>query len=167
MVFVSQNKIRKCKYCNNSAKINFSGGRNHGYYRTCGSDKCTKMQYQDASVCARKGRLIIKDNMTCVLCGNKFIKLSSNHKIYCKECVPESSWRARADRYGIGKKQWDYLLEKQNGKCVLCDRNPETVDHCHIKGIVRGLLCCACNMHIARMDKDRAWLHKVIKYIGG
>lgn len=47
MVFVSQNKVRKCKYCENQPKINMSSGRNKGYYKTCGSIECLRKQYDD------------------------------------------------------------------------------------------------------------------------
>jgi hypothetical protein len=166
MVFKSQNKVRKCKYCENPPKINMTGGRHRGYYRTCGAEICLKQQYKDNSVCARKKRLLIKEDMMCVICGIKFLKLSANHKRYCKECVPDKGWRGRANLYGIGKKQWDNMLHNQNNKCALCDKNPETVDHCHKEERVRGLLCGACNMYIARMDRDKEWLIRAMKYIG-
>jgi Recombination endonuclease VII len=82
------------------------------------------------------------------------------------ECVPDTSWRGRAMRYGIGKPQWDLIFSKQNGKCALCDKNPEVVDHCHKKGIVRGLLCNGCNIKIEILDKDDDFLYKAMRYVG-
>lgn len=35
---------------------------------------------------------------------------------------------------------------KQFGKCALCDRSSRLViDHCHITGFIRGLICTMCN----------------------
>lgn len=167
MVFISHNNIRKCKYCENDVKKNIKDGRNKGYYRTCGSELCVKAQYKDKIVCALKGRIKNQEDLACVICGNIFVRASSNHKKYCKECVPDKSWRGRANLYGIGKKQWDLFLINQDDKCALCERIPEVVDHCHKDGIVRGLLCGSCNIQIAKMDKDRKWLKKAVNYIGG
>jgi Recombination endonuclease VII len=166
VVFVSKNIIRKCKYCDNPPKENINNGRRKGYYRTCGLKKCTQMQYKDENVCAKKGRMVLNEKLICIICNIKFKRISSNHKIYCKKCVPDKSWRARAQRYGIGKPQWDALIIKQNNKCVLCEKIPEVIDHCHKTHIVRGLLCSGCNIQIAKMDNCREWLIKAIKYIG-
>ena len=167
MVFKSQNdEVRKCKWCDEPAKKNFSTGINKGYYRTCGSKICAKRQYEDQFICGLKGRLVKIVNYNCFCCGNKFKSETSNHTRFCRECCPDKSWRARAQRYRIGKKQWDDLLVKQNGTCALFDRNPETVYHCHIKGEVRGLLCGKCNMNLSRFEKDNEWLWKALNYLG-
>jgi recombination endonuclease VII len=167
MVFISKNEIiRKCKHCDLPALKNMSSGRNKGYYRTCGSSICKTQQYKDSHVNKMKGRLVNPINHICAVCDISFKGNSANHKRFCIECVPERSWANRARRYGIGKKQWDELLLKQNNTCALCDKNPETVDHCHDEGIVRGLLCHSCNVSIGRMDKDSIWIHNALKYIG-
>jgi|SRR5580698_4174604 hypothetical protein len=166
MVFISKNLIRKCKYCELPAKLNMSSGRNKGYYRTCGNEICLKEQYKDKKVSIRKGRILVNNELICVICSKKFKRISANHKCYCKECVPDKSWRGRANRYNIGKPQWDDFLLKQNNVCALCYKIPEVVDHCHKSGNVRGLLCNGCNLQIAKMDNDKEWLLKAIKYIG-
>lgn len=169
MVFVSKNDnyFRKCKWCDNQAKKNIRpDGRNKGYYRTCGSDKCLKSQYQSRLVCAAKGNARNLPDYTCRCCENIFTPTAPPHKKYCLECAPDEKWRGRCRRYGIGKKGWLKILAKQNGLCALCDRIPEVVDHCHNSHVVRGLLCNYCNTHIARMDNDTEWLKKVLNYIG-
>lgn len=166
MVFVSKNLKRKCKYCDKEPKKNLTSGRNKGYYTTCGSEECLKAQYKDHHVCVLKGKLNKPENMKCAICGDTFEKKSSNHKRYCLECVPDKSWRGRAQRYGIGKKQWDLLLQKQNHKCALCEKNPEVVDHCHKEGIVRGLLCNSCNIGLKILDSCPDFLQRALKYVG-
>jgi hypothetical protein len=50
-------------------------------------------------------------------------------------------------RYGIDQKSVTRLLEAQGGACVIC-QSPlirMTVDHDHLTGRVRGLLCFSCN----------------------
>lgn len=166
MVFVSKNILRKCKYCENEPKRNLSSGRNHGYYLTCGSKECLRKQYDDLYVCIKKGRSKNPTNMKCAICSMPFFKKTNNHKRYCLECVPDRSWRGRAQRYGIGKKQWDELLKIQNYTCALCNRIPEVVDHNHKTGVVRGLLCNKCNMRLTILEEDEKYLERAFKYLG-
>jgi hypothetical protein len=166
MVFVSKNLVRKCKYCEKEPKKNLTSGRNKGWYLTCGNKECLRQQYENQHVCILKGKRNTPINFVCFICNNKFESKSSNHKRYCKECVPDKSWRGRAQRYGVGKKQWDILMDKQEGKCALCSKIPEVVDHCHKEGIVRGLLCNGCNLKIEILAKDESFLYKAMKYVG-
>jgi hypothetical protein len=166
MAFRSKNLFRKCKYCEKEKKINMSSGRNKGYYTTCGNIDCLNAQYKDHHVCALKGKIKTTQNLKCKICENEFKRTSSNHKRYCKECVPDKTWRGRAARYLVGKKQWDILIEKQNNKCALCNKIPEVVDHCHKDGIVRGLLCNSCNVNLKILESTDEYILKVFKYIG-
>ena len=167
MVFVSKNLFRKCKYCEKERKINRNcDGTHKGYYRTCGDEECLNAQYKDTYVCISKGKKKKNENYTCQICDEKFRSESGNHIRYCKKCVPDKSWRGRAQRYSIGKPQWDQLIIKQNNKCCLCNKIPEVVDHCHIEGIVRGLLCNSCNINLKILESSDEYLSKVLKYIG-
>lgn len=52
--------------------------------------------------------------------------------------------------YGLSPEQYQDLLRRQNGVCRICFQVDATgqilsVDHDHSTGIVRGLLCSACN----------------------
>lgn len=167
MVFVSKNIERRCKYCTKTVKKNINNeGRFKGYYRTCGTKECLQQQYLDKHINESKRKLKNPKNLTCFSCGENFTAIYSNHKRFCLECVPDKTWRNRAKLYLVGKKKWDELLILQKNKCVLCDKIPETVDHCHNSGKVRGLLCGACNMQISKMDSDKEWLKRALVYIG-
>lgn len=65
--------------------------------------------------------------------------------------------------YGLTGDKYEAMLRKQNGLCALCHQ-PETrrqygrltrlsVDHDHLSGHVRGLLCRACNAGIHTLEK--------------
>lgn len=44
--------------------------------------------------------------------------------------------------------QWDRMAARQKGQCRICKTDPDrglVVDHCHVSGKVRGLLCHKCN----------------------
>jgi hypothetical protein len=40
---------------------------------------------------------------------------------------------------------WWRLFELQDGRCACCSSSPNTIDHDHRSGRVRGLLCASCN----------------------
>jgi hypothetical protein len=55
-------------------------------------------------------------------------------------------------KHGITLDQLERQIELQKGKCMVCrlkftDKGPQrmVIDHCHVTGAFRGLLCCACN----------------------
>jgi hypothetical protein len=49
-------------------------------------------------------------------------------------------------RYGISADEFDELVRQQGGVCAICGRpDPEHVDHDHVTGEVRGILCFNCN----------------------
>lgn len=49
-------------------------------------------------------------------------------------------------RYGIGVKDVEAMRETQGDRCATCAAaSPQHVDHDHLSGRVRALLCCSCN----------------------
>lgn len=53
------------------------------------------------------------------------------------------------NRYGMTLEEYRKMYEKQNGKCLICEKEGKLdVDHNHSTGEIRGLLCNACNRGI-------------------
>jgi Recombination endonuclease VII len=72
-------------------------------------------------------------------------------------------------RYGISAAEYDALLEKQGGACAICRKRSKRrlcVDHCHLTGTVRGLLCAACNLALGTLKEDQASLVAALAYLG-
>jgi hypothetical protein len=87
---------------------------------------------------------------------------------YCKACHSQKSRESRVRRhgdsrnyhlmlrYGITSADYDRLVEQQGGVCALCRERPtQHVDHDHVTGRVRGVLCFCCNQGLGNF-RDRA-----------
>ena len=105
---------------------------------------------------------------------------------YCKACSNMRSkiWReanvekcqvtARRTRlragYGLSVEDYDDLLETQGGVCAICQGVCPTgrrlaVDHCHVSGVVRGLLCAMCNRSLGLLRDAPANLAACLVYL--
>jgi hypothetical protein len=90
--------------------------------------------------------------------------------------MPYEQRRAHAlmSRFGITLDDYDAMLVKQDGKCAICDvpqgelKRPLYVDHCHLTGIIRGLLCRVCNLGVGFWDKVYPiTIHRAEDYLSG
>lgn len=70
--------------------------------------------------------------------------------------------------YGISLDDYTQLLEEQGGGCALCGRKPgrinHHVDHDHVTGKVRGILCHQCNWFMGTVDADPTILDRIKEY---
>ncbi len=62
------------------------------------------------------------------------------------------------------------MLDRQGGVCAICKKKPDEgkmlcVDHCHVTGMVRGLLCHKCNSVLAFGNDDPDILRAAIAYL--
>lgn len=76
------------------------------------------------------------------------------------------------ETYGITSEQYQALYRAQGGVCFICRRAKGTarrklaVDHCHITGEVRGLLCKPCNRDVlGHLRDDPEALKRAIDYL--
>lgn len=71
-------------------------------------------------------------------------------------------------RYGIDLAHYESIRNYQKSLCAICERRVDRldVDHCHVTGEVRGLLCRGCNMALGIIDRPN-WLPKALEYLNG
>lgn len=73
--------------------------------------------------------------------------------------------------YGIDIDEYNLLLERQNHKCAICQKEKTEsdrtfcVDHNHDNGIIRGILCRNCNSGIGLLQDSADIILKALIYI--
>ncbi len=74
--------------------------------------------------------------------------------------------------FGIDYSVYEQLQEEQNNLCAICNKpqistrlNYLCVDHNHVTGKVRGLLCSSCNRGIGLLNDDINILERAVEYL--
>jgi nitrate/TMAO reductase-like tetraheme cytochrome c subunit len=78
-------------------------------------------------------------------------------------------------KFGISFNDYQKLLENQSGVCAICHRSETytkagkikalSVDHNHITGKIRELLCSPCNVVLGLVEEDPSRLEALIAYL--
>ena len=117
-------------------------------------------------------------------------KANGGRKYACKECT-NAKRRGKnqidnrryhlSSKYGITPEKYDEMYLQQNGLCRVCEQSGEVrsggkraknsidlfVDHDHIDGTVRGLLCHKCNVAIGLLYDDPILMERAAQYVRG
>lgn len=76
---------------------------------------------------------------------------------------------ARRQKFGLTPEQVEVMRVQQNGTCAGCQcalaRANECIDHCHVTGKVRGLLCKACNIGLGMFKDQASTLRRMADYV--
>jgi hypothetical protein len=68
--------------------------------------------------------------------------------------------------YGMSEQDYNALLEKQEGRCAICNNYRKlVVDHCHQYGTVRALLCSNCNSAIGLLAENPFTIKAAAAYV--
>jgi len=72
-------------------------------------------------------------------------------------------------KYGVSLKDYNDMIKKQNGKCVICFSvlvgRTAHLDHCHATGTVRAVLCESCNKGLGNFRDNPASLRSAASYL--
>jgi len=75
----------------------------------------------------------------------------------------------RIRSYGINENQFDQMMINQEGKCYICKGDNGSIalciDHDHLTGKVRGLLCNKCNRGLGLFSDDLVLLKRAMSYL--
>jgi len=78
---------------------------------------------------------------------------------------------ANLRKYGTTVAGYEALLIFQGSRCALCFTDEPGgqgmfhVDHCHVSGQIRGLLCARCNVGIGMLRENLAVLVRARAYL--
>jgi len=113
----------------------------------------------------------------CARCQGKKGPSYATRK-HCGRCAPQvrkqsreaAHERAVADRYGLAAGDYGRLYAAQSGICAICQRATGrtrrlSVDHDHLTGRVRGLLCRPCNDLLGHARDSEAFFLRVLTYL--
>lgn len=106
-------------------------------------------------------------NSACKICTSS--KVKEWHRNNPHESKRNALGRRLRTRYGIDVVDYQERLDKQQGKCAICQRfmMRPCVDHDHMTGEVRGILCRECNLALAWFGEDGDRLMRAQKYLQG
>ena len=135
--------------------------------KTCYNSECPEDNPQPLTNFHKQstGKLGVRSR--CRTCHNQ------DMREYERERGPEWRRKKTLQRYGITPEDYNRMLEEQEGKCAICQstdsEHPITellvVDHCHLTGKVRGLLCNTCNRGIGFMREETDRLLNAAVYL--
>lgn len=100
------------------------------------------------------------------------VKSSANKQKYKKDHPDKTRDGYYRRTYGITLADYDQMLVDQGGVCKICGADSPggrgwrfQVDHCHLTGRVRGLLCYRCNTLLGNAQDSPATLARAIEYL--
>lgn len=148
--------------------------------RFCGV-KC-KNDAKNARVHARF--LAASAERTCQACGTSLVGRRTDARWCSEKCgnshPDRAVIRAKTKRrynlkakYSLTETEYGALLRKQQDRCAICgSTDPKdarygkwAIDHDHVTGQVRGLLCSRCNTGIGQLRDDPEIITAAAKYI--
>lgn len=129
--------------------------------------KCIKCRKDKTEVNFRifRGR----QNTTCIACRNQnnnwYAKDKDGRKTKAKtyyQRIKHKIAQYRSDlrldrKYKLTRNDWNAMLASQNNQCGICKISfgeiKPCVDHSHLTGKIRGLLCRNCNLDLQVIEK--------------
>lgn len=133
--------------------------------------------------CTRCGETKTLTNFYTRSDGTPISRCKSCHKLGVSEWIAthrdeNRAYARRSQRkrlYGMTQDEFEELLASQDYRCAICEE-PEravirgkvadlSVDHCHVTGVVRGLLCHACNVGLGKLQDSPYLLRKGADYL--
>lgn len=88
----------------------------------------------------------------------------------CVECALLVSRRGKfLYQYGLSVEEYEEMFRLQNGACAVCSSAPRQgqdlpVDHNHLTGKVRGLLCHSCNRAYGFLKENEDIIEALLAY---
>lgn len=107
---------------------------------------------------------------TAIWKENNREKFDAYHKEYRNNPAYKKKLREKrlVELYKISLEEYENMFSKQNGLCAICNEvsiKLLAVDHNHITGKVRGLLCSQCNLAVGNVRERVDIIRSMLKYL--
>jgi len=189
-------EARQHALSNNSIHYNGNPCKNgHDGLRYSLNGRCTKCSGYKSNGKKRGGKInVIKQlaitnnekffipEKPCKRCNTSKRFTLSSLCVQCSKMIkrkPERERQYTLAKFGLSEVDYNNMLIVQNNLCAICngpeqriDPNTKTfkrlsIDHCHLTGKVRGLLCSQCNIGIGNLKHNPEILRKAALYCAG
>jgi hypothetical protein len=145
-----------CNKCNTPKYLGFSSRKKEGEYRC---KNCLKKHYR--THVEKYQRHTDKNQVERIRRWRKTAK----GKLLSRKIARKLNLK----KYGLTADDYSEMLKAQNGKCAICKKPDKTrnlaIDHCHLTGKIRGLLCAKHNMGLGYFDDSISILKEAIEYL--
>ena len=103
----------------------------------------------------------------CIVCCKA--RLKGRARKFCDECRPKKSPEGvRSYPKSMTAGIRTVLLAEQGGQCAACTstlgKGQACLDHDHLTGIPRAVLCHACNASLGLLKEDPARIEALLEY---
>jgi hypothetical protein len=132
--------------------------------------------------CCKKVKSLEEFHVNKALFGGRFAECKVCHYAHSKyDKNADEDVKARWSRYrhnslvrkyGLEPEEYTTLLQAQSGGCAICESQTDPyiqrrlgVDHDHITGKVRGILCTACNNGLGSFKDNPDRLRRAAEYL--
>ena len=128
--------------------------------------RCRQRSVNKAAYCKICSRQWARDNKDKI---NTYARAyRARHPQQVRDYVRKLEYK---NDFGITLADYDRMFENQKGFCAICQRHQScfsrrlAVDHDHITGKIRGLLCDPCNRGMGMLKEHN--LQRALDYLGG
>lgn len=131
---------------------------------------CEKTRHNTELARERSRRHYIKHKDRILESNKSNIKLKSYKKEYYKKNKTRLNRGRILNLYDLSEEAYNILLVKQQGVCAICkefekENRVLSIDHDHLTGKVRGLLCNSCNRGLGYFRDSLFILRNSIDYL--
>lgn len=128
-----------------------------------------KLKSRDKRHCSQCGRMLKYVEFGYVQYSPGKFKFRSP----CKSCQNKNQknnpkrFDYRYKKYGITSRVYQDMYNSQGGKCAICGEyhNILSIDHNHVTGKIRKLLCSKCNTAIGYFNENPQTIKRAADYL--
>lgn len=170
-----------CRICNERPRRVNSSGKVHSYCRQCDTEKAREYARanRDEINARRKERYWSDPEYRAKVIARDCARAKENRAAITAKARErrEANPRKYKDKrlkesFGIPIELYEAMLGLQGGGCAICridlaglNKKHVHVDHDHVTGRVRAILCHHCNVGIGHFKDDPGLLHSAINYL--